>query len=279
MLWIIIAVVAVVLLIFLIKLFKVPKAPCVLFTSGEVKGGKTMLTVYLAIRKYKAVLRRWKIKCYICDIFRKNYPEMPILCSNIPVAGVPFAPLTRRILQRKDRLPYKSVTFISESHLVIDSMTIKDTILNEEATLFYKLYGHATRGGFCYVESQTIADNHFSLKRSISRYYQIFNNVKIKPFFAFLQVHELAYSEDNSVVNMNAMDYERRSNWVFVPWSIVKQYDCYCYSAFTDDCPVVTQTIFKPIVKQSLKNLKVNDLISFRKFHSLEVKEDGKIKS
>lgn len=268
--WILILVVAVVLLILLLKLFKVPKAPCILFISGEVKGGKTLLGLWLTKRKYGFVHFMWRIKCKIARWLNRPEPEEPAFCSNIPVAGVPYVPLTREIIQRKVRLPYKSVTFISESHLVIDSMTIRNPILNEEATLFYKLYGHATRGGFCFVESQTLADNHFSLKRSVSRYYQIFDNIKIKPFFALLRIHELAYSEDNSMVNVNNKNYESSSSWVFVPWSIVKHYDCYCYSASTDDLPVAETRIYHRVVPHRFKRLKVRVPVSFRHFHTLE---------
>lgn len=263
----------IVVLILLIKLFKVPKSPCVLFVGGEVKGGKTLLTLWLAKRKYAFVHNMWHVKCFFCKFFNKPLPEEPVFCTNIPVAGVPFVSLTRSILQRRVRLPYKSVTFISESHLVIDSMTIRDPILNEEATLFYKLYGHETRGGFCYVESQTLADNHFSLKRSVSRYYQIFHNVKIKPLFALLQVHELAYSEDNSVVNVNNMDYEKKSSWIFIPWSIVKHYDCYCYSAITDDHPVACDLNYIPLGRRWRSYLKVDDPVSFRTFHTFKKKD------
>ena len=274
--WILFVFVGVVLLIALLKLFKVPKSPCVLFVSGEVKGGKTMLALYLGIRKFKWVHKVWIVRCWIARLLERPMPEEPVFCSNIPVAGVPYVPLTKEILRREHRLPYKSVTFISESHLIIDSMTIRNPILNEQATLFYKLYGHATCGGFCYVESQTIADNHFSLKRSVSRYYQIFDNVKIKPLFALLRIHELAYSEDNSVVNINAMDYEKKSSWVFIPWRIVKQYDCYCYSVYTDDKPIASDTVFNPIVSQRRKRLKVKkgELVSFRHFNTLEVNEN-----
>lgn len=275
MFWtIIIVLVLFVILLLLVKLFTVPKAPCVLFVSGEVKGGKTLLQIYMSIRKFKKVHFIWVLKCKLCKLFDKPFPEEPVYCSNIPVAGVPYVPLTREILRREVRLPYKSVTFVSESHLVIDSMTVRNPVLNEEATLFYKLYGHATRGGFCFVESQSLADNHYSLKRSISRYYQIFNNVKIKPFFALLKVHELAYSEDNSTVNINSMDYDDKSMWVIVPWSTVKKYDCYTYSTFTDDKEVVKDTLYIPIGKKYRAQLKTkNDIVSFRKFHSLEVKK------
>lgn len=262
-------IIAIVILILLIKLFKVPKSPCILFVSGEVKGGKTMLALWLARRKYLTVHFLWKIRCFFARLLERPEPEEPVLCSNIPVAGVPYVELTKEILTRQHRLPYKSVTFISESHLVIDSMSIRNAVLNEQATLFYKLYGHATRGGFCYVESQTISDNHFSLKRSVSRYYQIFDNIKIKPFFALLRVHELAYSEDNSVVNFNNMDFESRFSWIFVPWRIVKCYDCYCYSASTDVLPIANQKIYRKIVPHRLKRLKVLKPVSFREFHSL----------
>lgn len=267
--WILILLAVLVVILLLFKLFKVPKAPCILFVSGEVKGGKTMLTLWLAKRKYIFVHNMWHVRCWIARLLGRDEPEEPIFCSNIPVAGIPYVPLTKEILRREHRLPYKSVTFISESHLVIDSMTIRNVILNEQATLFYKLYGHATRGGYCFVESQTIADNHFSLKRSVSRYYQIFDNVKIKPFFALLRVHELAYSEDNSVVNVNNMDYESKFSWIFIPWGIVKCYDCYCYSASTDFKPIAKAQIYKKVVPHRLKRLKVSSPVSFRTFHSL----------
>lgn len=270
--WILFLILGLILLILLFKLFRVPKNPCITFISGEVKGGKTMLGVWLAIRKYKRVLFIWKIKCFFCKLFHKDLPEEPVFCSNIPVAGVPFVKLTKKIIEREERLPYKSVTFISESYLLIDSMTIKNPVLNEKAQLFYKLYGHTTRGGFCFVESQTISDNHNSLRRSIARYYQIFENKKFKPFFALLKIHELAYSEDNSVVNVNNMDFQDKSCWIFVPWRVVKFYDCYTFSAFTDDLPVNSDQRFIPVGNKYRHLLKTREgeLVSFRTFHTLE---------
>ena len=139
------------------KHFKVPKIACVSLTTGGVKSGKSTFSVYLAISTYKRIHRRWKVRKVFQTLFNKPIDEEPLLYSNIPLS-VPYVPITLDLLQRKVRPRYGSVAYVNEASLLCDQMLFKDDELNERLTLFNKLFGHETCGGYLvYVFSFFIA--------------------------------------------------------------------------------------------------------------------------
>ena len=144
--------------IFKVKHLKTPDVFCV---DGGVKTGKSLVTVMLAIKQY----RKNVLKYYIRNFFRKKGNEIrkvlrkkqrplierPMLYSNMPLNRVKYNDFTLDILLRKVRIPYKSVVLIDEASLLADSMTGALTtkekkerfdFVNEQLTLFLKLYGH-----------------------------------------------------------------------------------------------------------------------------------------
>jgi len=230
--------------------------------NGGVKTGKTSLTVYLAIKKYKQNHRHWWIKTHI---FQQKNVEEPLLYSNIPL-NMKYVPLTTDIIERKKRMNYKSVVILSESSLVIDSMCYKDDLLNEKVMLFIKLFGHETHGGSMFIETQAINDNHFAIKRCLNKYVWIHSLIKWIPFVLVFRVRELLYSEDMSTNAFNE-DIEDTTKILIISKSVWKKFDCYCYSKFTDGLDIEQTEI-----DNTDGNLKAEEIISFRKYKTLKVK-------
>ena len=282
---------AIFLLVFIRKKFKLLNLPCVFFVSGAVKSGKTLLSVHLAIKEYKKALRQWHIKRWLVKIFLPfKYHAMydvyddwkfggylvplrdydfdkcefpPMLYSNIPLAMVKYNPLTIDIIENSVRIPNRSVVLIDEISLFADSQLFKDKDLNNILMRFFKLYGHYSHGGKLIIDSQSIADNHFSLRRCMSSYLYIQERKKL-PLVSILYVREMIYSEDKSAINVVEEDIELSLRKVIIFNSTYNKYDCYCYSVFTDYLPY--KVVYDVELKTKKDNLKCDSIVSLNDF-------------
>lgn len=243
-------------LYFLRKFFKYPKVGSMVMVTGGVKTGKSTFSVALVWREYKARHRAWKFKKFFQKLFKVPISEEPLIYSNIPLA-VPYVPLTKELLTRKARFNYGSVIYVCEASLVADSQMVKDLTLNERLLMFNKLIGHELKGGVILYDTQSIADVHYSVKRCLSEYFYIHHLVKWIPFFLVAYVREDRYSEDGSVIAMSGKDVEETLTRVIIPKSTWKKFDCYCYSALTDDLPVQNTVVFAD-------DLKAKKIVSFK---------------
>ncbi len=251
---------------FFIKKVKFIKVGTLNLITGGVKTGKSMLTVYLAVKQYRNEINRWKIKCFFRKIgnkFRKNkksLPEKPLLYSNTPL-NVECYKITKDLLLRKTRAPYKSVFYFDEAALVSDAMDFKDKYRNECIDLFNKLFGHATRGGTLFYDTQNIADNHKGIRRNVATYINIIKTIKI-PFFVLMQTREQTYDEIGNTVNVNTDDIDNTGKYVIIPKRVWKLYDRYCYAFLTDD-------LAKDTWKRDEKLGDPFKIVSFREFITL----------
>lgn len=235
--------------------FKHPKTGNLVVITGGVKAGKTTYGVSDALTKYRRAVRSWRLRKFFSFGFDKS--EKPLLYSNIPLK-CEYVPFTLDLLLRKKRFVYGSVIYISEASLLASSMDFRDTELNEILLLFNKLIGHETKGGYLVYDTQCIQDVHYSVKRSISDYLYVHHIIKWLPFFLVAYVREDRYSEDGTVVSTYSEDVEKTLQRVLIPKSIWKKFDCYCYSAMTDDLPVE-----RSIVDGSqLESLKISEVVS-----------------
>lgn len=262
--WIILAIIAVVVLSLFLK-WKRLKLDAVTMINGGVKCGKTTLAVALAIKKHKKNHFIYRVKKWFINTFKlKKEIEEPLLYSNIPL-NYPYVPLTTEIIDRTKRCNYKSVVLISEMSLVIDSMSYENPLINEQVTLFIKLFGHSTRGGSAFLETQALGDNHYAIKRCIGRYFWIHSLNKYIPFFLVYRVREMAYQEGTGTNVMNTFneDVEDSLKLVIIPKSVWKLFDTYCYSYFTDNLERVTEQVKKP------ESLKVKQVVSFKEYYTL----------
>lgn len=249
------------------KHFKVPKIACVSLTTGGVKSGKSTFSVYLAISTYNRIHRRWKVRKVFQTLFNKPIDEEPLLYSNIPLS-VPYVPITLELLQRKIRPRYGSVAYVNEASLLCDQMLFKDDELNERLTLFNKLFGHETCGGYLVYDTQCIGDVHYAVKRSLSNYFYVHHLEKRIPFFLVAKVREERYSDDKGIVtNTYSDDVEENLKTVIIPKSVWKKFDAYCFSVLTDSLPVSDNVL------KGTTDLKAHDIVSFRKFKTIQNSE------
>lgn len=215
--------------------------------TGAVKTGKTTLAVHLALKSYKKACFAHKIRA----LFDKK-AEKPLLYSNIPLA-VPYVPVTTDMLLRKVRIVSKSVVLLDEASLVADSQLIKDNVINTQLLKFFKLFGHSSHGGSLIVDTQSISDLHFAIKRCIANYCYIQRTYRFLPFFLCMDVIEQRYSDDGTVISNQTDDVDNNLRRVLVPKSVWKKFDTYCYSILTDSLPMYK----KEVVADTLKTVKI----------------------
>lgn len=270
MAFVIILIISILIIIAIYRIRKVPPTGNMTLITGGIKTGKSTFSVHLAIRKLKFQRFKYYIKLYSIKFFKflklrkfrnAKLPEKPLLYSNIPLK-VPYVPLTRELLLRQKRFNFGSVIYICEASLIADSMTFKDNFINENLLLFNKLIAHETHGGYIYYDTQSISDCHYSLKRCLSTYLHIVKTFKYCPFFLFMWVRECRYSEDNNSINVYQSDVEDSTKLIIVPKSVWKKFDCYAFSAYTDNLPIENK-------EHITVDLKVKDLISFKQYQYL----------
>lgn len=249
--------------------FKVPKVGCIALVTGGVKTGKSTFAVNLAIKNYKRVHRSWKIRSVVQRAFGLSIDEEPLLYSNIPLA-VPYVELTEDIIMRKKRVRYKSVVYVNEASLLADKMSFKDKEQDERIMLFNKLFGHETKGGLVVYDTQAIVDLNCNIRRCLSDYFYIHHLEKRFPFILCAKVREERYSEDGTAVNTYSDDIEKSMQKVLISKKVWKKFDAYCFSSLTDNLPVEDT-----VICASKDDLKVHDIVSFRKFNTIRVRNIG----
>lgn len=223
--------------------------------TGAVKTGKSTLAVYLALRSYRQIHLRWWIAR---KIFKKDIEE-PLLYSNIPL-NTNYVEVTQDMLLRKVRLNYKSVVLLDEASLVADSQLIKDNVINKQLLKFFKLFGHETKGGTLIVDTQSISDLHYAIKRCICNYIYINKTYKYLPFLLAMKVQEQRYSDDGTVISSQTGDIDDNLKTLIIPKFVWKKFDCYAYSILTDNKPRYETKIDG----KYRKDLKTHNIPSFR---------------
>lgn len=274
------------------------KSNCVCFISGAPKTGKSLLAVYLCYRKYRLARFKWCIENFFKHTLLKGDEiEEPFLYSNIPLdlAGKNgelsdntrvlkkrswYKPLTKEHITRKVRINRGSVVYLGEFSLVANSRLgqtnglkngVDYDLLNEQLLLFTKLFGHEVKGGYMVIDSQTISDCHYAIKRVLSEYVYIHHNVNL-PIHKILFVKECHYSDDSSTQQNFTEDIEEGLKWLLIPKrKYYKMYDYRCYSNLTDYLPTCN-------IAADIKTLKANDIISYTTYRTIKkgVKENEK---
>lgn len=247
---------------FLLPKFKSPKIGSVALVTGAIKGGKSSFAFVLAYRQYKRALFNWRVRSFFQRLFHKKVDEKPLFYSNIPL-DINYCLLNQDIIERKNRIRFKSCTFIDECSLLADSQLYKDQVINEELMLFTKLYGHSSHGGTMVINTQSYNDLHYSMSRCISQVFYVHHTTKWLPFIAIAWVRELIVDTNDNTVNVFNEDTEETLKPYIYLKKYWKKYDTYAFSDFTDNLPV-----YDNVVRS--KDLKVKKLISFRDFKTLK---------
>lgn len=235
---------------------KVPKSGNVVLVTGGVKVGKSTFAVRLVQKEYKRALNKWRLYNYCLRYFTKHKckREKPLIYSNVPLA-IPYAPLSSDLIHRRTRFAYGSIIYVCEASLLADSMSFKDEDLNECLSLLVKLIGHETKGGKIVLDTQSVLDLHYGMKRNLSSYFYIHSKIRL-PFFLILKMREMVFL-DNTSNDFNE-DIEKSMLWCVVPTSTWRLFDCYCYSALTDHLPLEDEVI-------KTKDLKARKILTFKK--------------
>lgn len=222
------------------KNFKILKVPSVCLITGGVKCGKSLLSVQLSTKDYKSRHRKWWV---LTKIFKKNIEE-PLYYTNVCIS---FGSIRRKKPHRLDknivqiklnhmmrevRFNYKSVIYIQESSLMADNMDFNNMDRNVELSLFNKLIAHESRGGALYYDTQSVLDNHYSMKRVCSTYFFIQKNLNLL-LFHILYVREMINTENG--VNNFTDDVDTTTRKVLIPFWYHHKYDRYEFSYLTDD--------------------------------------------
>lgn len=246
--------IALVVLLLWFFIFKVKhlKTSDVYFVDGGVKVGKSKVSVMLVVKRIfvnrlRAHFRNgliWLLNRRRVHYNKKHpntpkvlreYEEIPMLYSNMPLYKVKYNHFALEILELKWRMPHGSVVLLDEASLIADSMTaygktktqqeIVDYV-NEKITIFLKLFGHATHGGLCVYNSQNVVDLHFGFRRCTSTYLMLINRRRF-PFFNLISCREIVHDESGDLTNTVTKDVEDDSKPLFVSNKWHKYYDRY----------------------------------------------------
>lgn len=266
--------------------FKFPKCGAVAVFTGGVKAGKSAVSLAYALSNYRRIHRGWTIRCFfirIINFFRGKdnkiqLPEEPFFYSSIKLRYVKYVPLTREHLLRQKRFHFGSVCFIDEASLVADAQLYKDSYINTQLLLFFKLFGHESHGGKCVFNSHCITDLHHALKRTTSEYFYVHHISKYIPFFTLCFMREERYSDDGTTLNNYAEDVEDSLKKVLMLKKVFKKYDSFCFSSFTDNLPTDSSLDIEYFEKGD--SLKMDKIVSFRpEFYNLgdKDKKDEKV--
>lgn len=244
--------------------FKFPKVSALAVFTGDVKVGKSGVSLSCAMSKFRSVHKRWHIRCFFLKLFgKKRLPEEPLFYSNIPLAGVKYHDLTLDHVLRKCRFNFGSVLFVDEASLLADCYLSKsDADLSVELLKFFKLFGHETHSGYCIFNSQSMSDLHISLRKCTSQYFYIHSthSLWLCPV-SWCCIREERFCEDGTSVNVYDKDVEDSLKTVLFRKRTFKMYDSFAYSSLTDSLPLKNIVHYNKIGS----NLKAENITSFRR--------------
>lgn len=246
-LFIVLGVVALIVAIFILARIKRLRYGNLTLITGGVKTGKTQLSVCLALKQYKRQLRKWRKACRKA---RRGYvpmPEMPLLYSNMPIGrkGDQYAPLTLDLITGKKRFRYGSVVYYNEASLIAGSKDIKDEELNDHLLKFFKLCAHFTKGGYVLLDTQSPQDVHYTIKRSLSTYYDIHRRLTL-PFVSLIWLRENKLVDGENTVAIDSqiddqdgiMEGGKPLYFRLILNKWWRYYDQYAYSTLVANTPV-----------------------------------------
>lgn len=280
--FIIIIIIAIVILFIVLKKSKKFTFDNVVMINGCIGGGKSLLSVKIAINSINKAHGIWWRRKYIWSkIFRniKNEEE-PLLYSNIPVKSKYYTPLDNDILLRKKRMHYKSVILIDESSLLATSLDYKDKELSESLSLFLKLVRHSLKGTYknifgtypnVIINTQSKNDNHYAFDRTLNQVLYITKSITI-PFFKVIWCRDLLLID--SVINDFDDDIKESisTRWFLIPKKYFRKYNSYAYEFLTRDKNIVNQV-------EEYKNVKINNIEKFYipSFHNWKEINDSNV--
>lgn len=274
----IVLLIATVVAVFVLARYKRLRFGNLTLVTGGVKTGKTQLAVAMCFKQYSRQLAKWRRACRKARRAFQPLPEKPLLYSNMPIGrkGFHYAPLTLDLVMGKTRFAKGSVIYYNEASLIAGSKDIKDEELNDHLLKFFKLIAHLTEGGYLILDTQSPQDVHYTIKRSLSTYFEIWRRVTL-PFVSLIWLRENKLVDGENTVAIDTQidpqdspleggkpQYFRiiRNKW----W---RYYDQFAYSVLVNGVPVEANTV------EVIDNRKMGSLIRCRDIRSA-LRKEGK---
>ena len=270
----------------------------VYFVDGGVKVGKSKVSVMLVVKKIffnrlrahvrngliwllNVRKRRYNKKHPNSPKTLRKYEEIPMLYSNMPLYRVKYNHFALEILECDCRMPHGSVVLLDEASLIADSMTaygktktqqeIVDYV-NEKLTIFLKLFGHATHGGFCVYNSQNVVDLHFAFRRCTSTYLMLSKKRRF-PFFTLVECREMVHDESGDVVNTIQKDVDEDNKPLFVSNRWHKYYDRFYLDILFKDLPLMVNYDV-PIENKRKHRVELQEITTLGNFKMIKAYND-----
>lgn len=201
---------------------------------GGVGAGKSITSLYLAIKQNKKEIRLWYIKNAIRKVFKKEHLEKPLLYSNIPIFNYPYVEITNDLLMRDNvRFNYRSTILLDEASLIACSLDYKAEWSNNLHE-FIKLVRQSTKGGMVFINTQSKNDMHYSFDRSIDSVLYITKAFNV-PFVRLCWVRDVTIMDNMQNVFYDDIQEDNTSRLLIIPKSYYNKYDSYALSKLTDD--------------------------------------------
>lgn len=214
--------------------------------TGGVKTGKTQLAVALCFKQYARQLKKWRKACRKARARYEPLPEKPLLYSNMPIGkkGFKYAPLTLDLVMGLKRFRKGSVIYYNEASLIAGSKDIKDEELNDHLLKFFKLIAHITEGGYLILDTQSPQDVHYTVKRSLSTYYDIWSRITLPVVsLIWLRENKLVDGENTVAIDTqvdtqdSVLEGGKKKYFRLILNKWWKYYDQYAYSTLVDGVP------------------------------------------
>lgn len=164
--------------------------------------------------------------------------------------------LTEDYLLLRNRLNYKSVTFIDEVGSFASQYEYNNPNVRNAFDEFVRLYRHYTKGGYLIVNDQCSENIVLTIRRRINTVFNLMHFTKWFGLCYTVKIRNINISEEIKTIEENNAEDNMRTKFGFMPL-FTKYYDTYCYSERYSSVP---NTTFKTYVK-----LKKNSLLKVSK--------------
>lgn len=208
----------------------------IILANGGVGSGKTTLVMSLSQKQYRKEVFKWYIKRIL--FFWKKVPKPLFYCNQ--KVSFPYVPLTKEIIYGDKAIVPHSVVCWTEVSLSADSMSFKSIDL-KKFEYFIKLFRHQTLGGYLFLDTQSISDLNYIIRRSINSYVWIENCNKNFPFVLIYRVRQFLLNDD-STINVTS-DVQNESRLLIVFKKVWKTFDSYNYHGLYQNLPLANYVI------------------------------------
>lgn len=235
------------LLFLFLRKFKAPLPASLNMVNGGLKKGKTLSSLYLAIRAYKKACFPFKVRLKFAkllgaskDKIRELEAQMPLFYSNIALVNLPFPvyELELSTLKFETRLKERSILFIDEVSLLASAHERTLAQISDLISQYFLLFSHCTKGGKCFMNTQALAQVNASVRKPLTDILYIIGSRKWA-FLPFISVYYRLerFEFDRDIIDVQG-DIRDKSYKFIVPSWIYKKYDCFAYYGLVEDLPI-----------------------------------------